>query len=65
MPKHEERACPRCGNLFVCMAGSSGRCQCNGIELSPELLEHLADLYQECLCLQCLHQLRTEGTAFR
>jgi len=63
--KYAEHPCPRCGNLFVCQSGSNGNCPCNGVELEPGLLEHLADLYDDCLCLQCLHQLKVEGPDFR
>lgn len=63
--KHAEQACPRCGSLFTCKSGNSGLCQCNGIELGPRLLDHLADLYDDCLCLECLRQLKTEQLNFR
>ena len=67
MPKHEKKSCPRCHTEFECKTGSILLCQCSQIEMSAEQLEYSNSQYDDCLCLSCLKELRTEynGLAHR
>lgn len=58
--KHETKSCPRCRSEFECKSGSVLLCQCQTIVLSAEQLEYINSLYDDCLCITCLHALRTE-----
>lgn len=60
MPQHEKKQCPRCSSEFECKTGSILLCQCSKIEMSPEQLEYTSTKYDECLCLDCLKELRSE-----
>ncbi len=55
--KHEEKACPRCGNAFECKVGDIANCQCNGIRYSDALITFVNRMYDDCLCRTCLEQL--------
>lgn len=58
MCKHEEKSCPRCGSPFECKVGDITRCQCYGIELTAEEEAFIASHYSDCLCRNCLLQLK-------
>jgi len=60
MPKHEKKQCPRCSTEFECKTGSILLCQCSKIEMTAEQLEYSNSQYDDCLCLSCLKELRTE-----
>jgi len=60
MPKHEKKQCPRCAAEFECKTGSILLCQCSKIEMTAEQLEYSNSQYDDCLCLSCLKELRTE-----
>jgi len=60
MPKHEKKQCPRCSAEFECKTGSILLCQCSKIEMTAEQLEYSNSQYDDCLCLSCLNELRTE-----
>lgn len=60
MPKHEKKQCPRCSAEFECKTGSILLCQCSKIEMTAEQLEYSNSQYNDCLCLSCLNELRTE-----
>lgn len=60
MPKHEKKQCPRCSTEFECKTGSILLCQCSKIEMTAEQLEYSNSQYNDCLCLSCLNELRTE-----
>ena len=60
MPEHEKKQCPRCHAGFECKTGSILLCQCSKIEMSVEQLEYSSSRYDDCLCLSCLNELRTE-----
>lgn len=63
MPQHEKKLCPRCNIGFECKTGSILLCQCSKIEMSVEQLEYSSTKYDDCLCLSCLRELRTEYNA--
>lgn len=58
--KHETKNCVRCKTEFECKSGSVLLCQCQTILLSTEQLEYINSLYDDCLCISCLYELRTE-----
>lgn len=60
MPQYESKQCPRCYKGFECKSGSILLCQCSKITLTAEQLEYTNTKYNECLCLSCLQELRTE-----
>lgn len=58
--KHETKGCPRCKSEFECKSGSVLLCQCQTIVLSEAQMQYIAAQYDDCLCIKCLHELRTE-----
>lgn len=65
MCAHEEKSCPRCGNSFECKAGSITECQCFGIVLSTEEKAFMEERYNECLCRNCLVELKDRYVFFK
>lgn len=62
MCKHEEKHCPSCNILFECKPGNITQCQCYGIFFSDEEKELIAAKHADCLCRQCLVELKNEFT---
>ena len=60
MPAHENKQCQRCNKTFECKSGSILLCQCQAVVLSPEALNYIGKLFQDCLCAKCLRELRDE-----
>ncbi|MCK7556422.1 cysteine-rich CWC family protein [Chitinophaga sedimenti] len=58
MACHETKYCQRCQAPFECKVGNILQCQCNGIELTADMREHIANAYTECLCRQCLLEIQ-------
>ena len=58
MSKAEIKSCPRCNGEFECNSSAMLLCQCNQIELPDELMEQLAEDYEDCLCLACLQAIK-------
>ncbi|MEO0581583.1 MAG: cysteine-rich CWC family protein [Bacteroidota bacterium] len=58
MPKHEITPCPRCGKQFECKVGSVLLCQCSTVELTGVEREYLQELYDDCLCVSCIKELK-------
>ncbi|MCW8855360.1 MAG: cysteine-rich CWC family protein [Gammaproteobacteria bacterium] len=58
MPQHEEKTCPRCKKSFECKCGSINLCQCSAISLSDHLSQQLKKDYPDCLCIQCLREIK-------
>jgi len=65
MCKHEEKYCPRCKAAFECKVGGIAQCQCFGIGLTPEEKAFLENRYEDCLCRQCLLELKQRAILFR
>jgi hypothetical protein len=65
MNKHEEKRCPRCSSPFECKVGDVGQCQCYGIALNDEEKRHIEVKYQDCLCRNCLLQLKSGYVLFK
>lgn len=60
MCSHEEKYCPRCKVKFECKVGSILLCQCNTVSLTHEEIGHMQQLYNDCLCAQCMKEVRAE-----
>ncbi|MEP6681926.1 MAG: cysteine-rich CWC family protein [Parafilimonas sp.] len=65
MPVHETKICVRCNNAFECKAGDITNCQCNNIELSIEERSFIEDGYSDCVCINCLLQLKNRYVLFK
>ncbi len=55
---HEQKYCPRCNLQFECKAGSIHLCQCSAVYLNEEEKAFIAGQFDDCLCINCLHQLK-------
>lgn len=64
MCKHEQKNCPRCGIAFECRVGDITNCQCYRVELTVAEEAFIASHYDECLCRNCLLQLKQRYTLF-
>jgi hypothetical protein len=65
MPGHEIKNCPRCNKIFECKAGDITNCQCSNIKLSVEERAFIEDRYSDCLCADCLLQLKNGHALFK
>jgi nicotinate-nucleotide--dimethylbenzimidazole phosphoribosyltransferase len=62
MPQHEIKSCPRCNIVFECKVGSISLCQCSSITLSSEEQAFIDTKYQDCLCVNCLKDIKNKYT---
>jgi hypothetical protein len=58
MCQHEQKHCPRCKQVFECKVGSIHLCQCSNIPLTTEEKYFIQQQFEDCLCINCLHQLK-------
>ena len=65
MCKHEASCCPRCNNTFECKVGNITQCQCYGILLSLEERAYVDTLFTDCVCSQCLLQMKNDFIHFK
>lgn len=56
--KYDSKKCPRCGKDFVCKAGNITQCQCYTVNLSREENLFIKEMYDDCLCRDCLENLK-------
>jgi hypothetical protein len=61
---HENKPCPRCGRQFACKPGNIAQCQCFEIKLTEEEKKLVSDRYDDCLCGQCLKDLKNKQQFF-
>ena len=54
--KFEPRACSRCNGTHVCTL--TVHCPCMEEEITDKLLDHLSANYEDCLCPECLKELK-------
>ena len=59
-PKGIAKVCPRCGREFVCRKDAPSLCQCAGIVLSERVRAYLKETYKDCLCRECLEEIRSK-----
>ena len=65
MCKHEQKTCPRCQAPFECKVGDVMHCQCNGITFTNEEKAFIEERYTDCLCRNCLMELKQRYTLFK
>jgi hypothetical protein len=62
--KHEKKHCARCNSNFECKVGDIGNCQCSAIQLSAEEIAFLKEMYDDCLCMNCIYELKRRHVHF-
>ncbi|WP_432713070.1 cysteine-rich CWC family protein [Pedobacter sp.] len=60
MVKHEIIPCDRCQSGIECKANASLKCLCNAVQLDLNEMQYISELYEGCLCAQCLLALQSE-----
>jgi hypothetical protein len=65
MCKHEQKKCPRCEAPFECKVGDITHCQCYGVQISVEEEAYIRSAFADCLCRNCLLQLKDRYQLFR
>jgi len=65
MCMHEEKTCPGCSLVFECKAGSITECQCYSIQLNNEERIFIEECYDDCLCKNCLLELKNRYLVFK
>ena len=60
MTKHEIIPCERCGNRIECKANSYTKCQCSNVHLNINEIEYVSEIYEGCLCANCLSEMQLE-----
>lgn len=65
MPNHETKSCPRCNQPFECKVGNISLCQCSSIALTAEEMAFIEDKYQDCLCGNCLKDIKNKYIWFK
>ena len=64
MPQHENKPCPRCGQLFECKVGDVSNCHCSSITLTVEERAFIEEKYTDCLCQTCLLLIKNKQVLF-
>jgi hypothetical protein len=62
---HEQKTCPRCGTPFECKVGTIAQCHCSAIPLNPEERAFIEERYHDCLCRNCLLELKNRYVFFK
>jgi len=65
MCQHETKDCPRCGKGFQCKPGNITQCHCFGMSFTHEEKAFIEQRYNDCLCNDCLLQLKNQVELFR
>lgn len=65
MSLHEIKYCPRCSSAFECKPGNITQCQCFDVQLSRQELEFIKEIYDDCVCKNCLIELKQKFKAFK
>ena len=65
MPIHEPKICPRCSKEFICKTGDISNCQCRDIIINDEERAFIEERYNDCLCIDCLKDLKNKYVLFR
>ncbi|HEY9195537.1 MAG TPA: cysteine-rich CWC family protein [Mucilaginibacter sp.] len=59
-PKHEIIRCERCEAPFECKANAFTKCQCSTVQLTINEVQYVSELYEGCLCANCLLLVQQE-----
>ncbi len=62
---HESKKCERCNSIFECKAGTIMQCQCYAVRLTLEERVYVENRFSDCLCINCLQELKNEYTTFK
>ncbi|MGK2864482.1 MAG: cysteine-rich CWC family protein [Chitinophagaceae bacterium] len=54
----ESKTCPLCKKNFVCNTENITECLCYEIELTTEVKAFIKQNYFDCLCIDCLQELK-------
>jgi hypothetical protein len=54
--KYDPKECGRCGDRHICTG--TPQCPCFEKEVPEEILEFIAARFDECLCNQCMEELK-------
>jgi len=65
MSSHEIKYCPRCLKPFECKPGNITQCQCFEVKLTSKELEFIKEMYDDCLCVDCLKELQNRFRKFK
>lgn len=65
MPVHEIKYCPRCHHSFQCKVGDISHCDCTSVNLTLEEKAFIETRYNDCLCLNCLKDLKNKYVLFK
>jgi len=60
MSKHEIISCERCKKRIECKANSYTKCQCSVVQLNLNEVQYVSELYEGCICANCLIELKQE-----
>jgi len=60
MCEHEKKNCPHCNQLFECKVGSILLCQCTEVTLTEDERSYIRNFYDECLCANCMIEIKNE-----
>jgi hypothetical protein len=63
MIKHELIPCERCGTPIECKANGSSECQCHAVQLDLNEVHYISELFDGCLCANCLSELQAAYAA--
>jgi hypothetical protein len=53
-------SCERCKKRIECKANSYTKCQCAEVRLTLNEVQYIAELFEGCLCANCLFELQLE-----
>jgi len=56
----QQKNCPRCQKVFLCKPNVIEDCQCCGVTLEKRHHDYLAQEYSDCLCIECLKEIKKE-----
>ncbi|HEY2720546.1 MAG TPA: cysteine-rich CWC family protein [Chitinophagaceae bacterium] len=61
----EKKTCPRCSASFECKADTITECQCYHVQLNSEERMFIEECYDDCLCKNCLLELKSRYLVFK
>lgn len=54
--KYDPKECDRCRKVHICTG--TVHCPCFEIELPENVLEYIATHFEQCLCTECMNELK-------
>ena len=59
--KYDSSSCARCDKQHICTGTPT--CPCFDLPVPGETLEYIADHFEECLCNECMEELKSKLSA--